>query len=221
MNRAPHVLSWSTFVLLAWVGAAPVSAQGSGSVEGVVTVLTRPVRRSTARYPGAATNIHSIQRVPAVVFIEGPIPGAPARPPAAPPVMVQRDTAFVPAALAIPVGTTVSFPNGDPFFHNVFSYSSSARFDLGRYPRGEAKEVTFDEPGLVKVYCEVHEFMRAIILVSENPFSAVVDERGHFRLEGIPAGTYTVVAWHPDMEPVEREVRVTAGGTARLDVELR
>jgi len=135
--------------------------------------------------------------------------------------MAQRDTAFEPGALVVPVGATVSFPNGDPFFHNVFSYSSPARFDLGRYPRGEAKDVTFDKPGIVKVYCEVHEFMRAIIVVTESPFAAVAEGEGRFRIAGIPPGTYTFVVWHPDLDPVERRLRVTAGQVTRLDAELR
>jgi plastocyanin len=162
-----------------------------------------------------------VQEVPAVVFLKGPVRGAPAHPPRATPTMAQRDTAFVPAALVVQVGTTVDFPNGDPFFHNVFSYSSAARFDLGRYPRGETRQVTFDKPGIVKVYCEVHETMRAVIVVTENPFNDVVDAQGRFRIPGIPEGTYTMVIWHPDLDSLERQVRVVAGETVRLDVELR
>jgi hypothetical protein len=135
--------------------------------------------------------------------------------------MAQEDTAFVPAALAVQVGTAVRFPNEDGFFHNVFSYSAPARFDLGRYPRGEAKEVIFDKPGIVKVYCEVHEFMRAVIVVTESPYHAVVDPQGGYRIAGIPPGTYTLVFWHPDLEPQERSVRITDGATARVDATLR
>ena len=196
-------------------------AQTTGSVAGTVTVQRAPVRRSADRYPGAATHVKTVQDVPVVVFIEGPVAGAPARPLSTIPVMAQSDTAFSPAALAVPVGTTVSFPNQDTFFHNVFSYSASARFDLGRYPRGQAKEVTFEKPGIVKVYCEVHEFMRAIIVVTENPFHAVVDQTGSFRIDGVPPGRYRFVVWHPDLDPVEREVEVVAGRAARLDAELR
>lgn len=195
--------------------------QGTGVVEGVVTLHLQPPRRSAGRYPGSATASRTVQAVPAVVFVKGAVAGARPRLPATPPTMAQQDTGFVPAALVVPVGSTVSFPNGDPFFHNVFSYSATARFDLGRYPRGETKEVTFDKPGIVKVYCEVHEFMRAVIVVAENPFHAVADAGGRFRIQGIPEGTYTFVVWHPDLDPVERQVRVTAGGTTRLDAELR
>lgn len=195
--------------------------QGTGVVEGVVTLRLQPPRRSAGRYPGAPTASRTVQAVPAVVFVKGPVAGQRTGSPLTPPTMAQQDTGFVPSALVVPVGTTVSFPNGDPFFHNVFSYSATARFDLGRYPRGEAKEVTFDKPGIVKVYCEVHEFMRAVIVVVENPFHAVADAGGRFRIQGMPEGTYTFVVWHPDLDPVERQLRVTAGGTIRLDAELR
>jgi hypothetical protein len=94
--------------------------------------------------------------------------------------MTQRDTTFVPSVVAVRAGGTVDFPNGDPFFHNVFSYSSAQRFDLGRYPQGESKSVTFDEPGIVELFCEVHEFMRGAVVVTENPFHAVVAEDGRF-----------------------------------------
>ena len=109
----------------------------------------------------------------------------------------------------------------DSFFHNVFSYSAAARFDLGRYPRGESKEVRFDEPGIAKIYCEVHEFMRAVVVVTDNPFHAVVAEDGTFRLEDVPAGTYTLVAWHPDFDEVEQTVVVRDGSTAAVSLELR
>ena len=222
MNRT---FSGAVALLLAFgaqAGApAPASGQGTGLVEGVVTLRHQPPRRIVGRYPGGPAAARTVQEVPAVVFLKGPVLGVAARPSATAPTMAQRDTAFVPAALIVPVGTTVTFPNGDPFFHNVFSYSSSARFDLGRYPRGETRRVTFDKPGIVKVYCEVHEAMRAVIVVTENPFHAVVDARGRFRIPEIPEGTYTVVIWHPDLDSVERQVRVVAGGTVRLDVELR
>lgn len=199
---------------------ASAAAQGVGVVEGMVTLRLQPPRRTAGRYPGGVSGAQSLQPIPAVVYAEGRIGAAP-RPPARPPEIAQRDTAFVPGALVVPVGSTVSFANRDPVFHNVFSYSSPARFDLGRFPRGEGREVTFDTPGVVKVYCEVHDFMRAVVVVAENPYHAVVDAQGRFRIEGVPEGTYSFTIYHPDLPPARREVRVTAGGVARLDVELR
>lgn len=199
---------------------SPAAAQGTGAVEGAVTLRLQPPRRTPGRYPGGGTAAQALQPIPAVVYVEGRV-GTPPRPPARTPVVAQRDTAFSPGALVVPVGTTVSFVNGDPIFHNVFSYSSAARFDLGRFPRGESREVTFGVPGVVKVYCEVHDFMRAVVVVTENPYATVADAQGHFRIEGIPEGTYTVTVYHPDLTPVKRQIRVMAGGTSRLDVELR
>ena len=134
--------------------------------------------------------------------------------------MAQQDTAFVPPVLLISPGTTVRFPNMDPFFHNVFSYSSPKRFDLGRYPQGESKEVRFDTPGIVKVYCEVHESMRSAILVLENPFHTLVDEEGSFRLDGVPAGEYTLVVWHADHGIEETAVTVPENGTVSVTVDF-
>jgi hypothetical protein len=134
--------------------------------------------------------------------------------------MAQEDTAFVPSLLVVPPGTTVSFPNMDPFFHNVFSYSRAQRFDLGRYPQGEAKEVRFDEPGIVKVYCEVHESMRSAIVVLDNPFYTVIGEDGSFELAGVPPGEYTLVVWHADHDVVETTVVVLEGKVTEVRVEL-
>ncbi|MBI4520487.1 MAG: DUF2012 domain-containing protein, partial [Gemmatimonadetes bacterium] len=114
----------------------------------------------------------------------------------------------------------VEFPNQDPFLHNVFSYSSPRRFDLGRYPQGESKSVRFDLPGIVKVYCEVHRWMRAAIIVVENPYHAVVAEDGTFAIADVPAGRYELVIWHMDLGEKTVEVVVPAQGTVRIDTTL-
>ena len=194
-------------------GAPPVQ----GTIRGTVVLPRARQRRVADRYAGGgAAAAHRVQDIPAVAFLKGPVPGHPVSPPAQSPEMAQRDTAFFPSLLVIPPGTTVSFPNLDPFFHNVFSYSSAQRFDLGRYPQGEAKEVRFDEPGIVKVYCEVHESMRSAIVVLENPFHAVVAGDGSFELAEVPPGEYTLVVWHADHEVVETPITVSEGGVTSL-----
>lgn len=199
-------------------GAAIAPAGGStGAIEGVLTIRETPARRTVDRYGGQGA-ARPVQSIPAVVFLKRPVGSPPA--PARDMVMAQEDTAFVPGLLVVPRGTTVRFPNRDPFFHNVFSYSSAARFDLGRYPRGESKDVQLDEPGVVKIYCEVHEPMRAAIVVVENEYWAEPGADGAFRLEGVPEGTHTLVAWHADRGEVAREVRVRAGSVVRVELEL-
>lgn len=194
-----------------------VAAQSGAIAGSVVLEPPPPPRRTANRYPGGASRAETVQRIPAVVYVLG-VASASSSPSTL--EMVQQDTAFAPAALFVPVGGTVDFPNADPFFHNVFSYSSSRRFDLGRYPQGQSKEVTFDEPGVVSVLCEVHDKMRGVIVVTENAHHAVVAQDGSFRIDGVPPGEHQVVFWSADHEPVEQTIVVTAGQTSQVDVEL-
>jgi hypothetical protein len=93
------------------------------------------------------------------------------------------------------------------------------RFDLGRYPEGETKQVTFDQKGRVDVYCEIHEHMRGFILVVDHPYFAVTREDGSYTIPGVPLGKYAAVAWHEGFEPVRREIEVKPDG-ARADLKL-
>lgn len=195
----------------------PLVGQEFGVIEGDLSLRLGPQRRWASRYPGAGPTSARIHPVPAVVYLLGDfsVEGATA----GVRDIVQRDGIFTPGALAVRTGTTVRFPNADPYVHNIFSYADP-RFDLGRYPEGESREVTFDEPGIVRVYCEIHEFMRAVVLVTEHSFHDVVSEDGTFRIEGVPPGEYTLAAYHPDAGSVEERVVVPVGDTARVAVEL-
>ena len=148
----------------------------------------------------------------AVVFLESAPRGAFEVPPPGRARMDQRDETFVPHVLAVPVGTTVEFPNSDRVFHNVFSLSKAKSFDLGRYPRGASRSVRFDRPGMVRVFCEIHSHMSAFVLVFAHRFFATTDEQGRYRIEGIPAGTYKVAVWNEGEVHSTREVTVPATG---------
>jgi len=203
--------------LLAGGARAADAPARAGSIEGTVSFEQRPARRTLNRY-GTGAGVHELQGVPAVAYLQGRIPGAT---PSARAEVAQVDTAFAPALLVVPVGTTVAFPNRDPFFHNVFSYSPAQRFDLGRYPRGESKSVLFDRPGVAKVYCEVHEFMRSAVVVVENPYYAVIDGSGRFVIRNVPAGRHRLVVWDIERRPQELDVTVPEGGVARVSVTLK
>jgi plastocyanin len=126
----------------------------------------------------------------------------------------QKNEAFYPYVLAVQAGTTVSFPNNDRTYHNVFSLSKAKRFDLGRYPRGQVKTVTFDRPGVVRVFCDIHSHMSAFILVFTHPFFTTSDVDGRYRIPGLPPGTYTLAVWTDGAVRETRKVEVPPGDGA-------
>jgi plastocyanin len=124
----------------------------------------------------------------------------------------QRNETFVPHVLAIVAGTTVDFPNNDQTYHNVFSLSPVKPFDLGRYAVGRTKSVRFDRPGIIRVFCDIHSHMSAFILVFAHRYFAVTDDEGRYRLDNVPPGTYTVVAWNESTPNDSRRVVVPESG---------
>lgn len=134
------------------------------------------------------------------------------------PQMAQKDQAFVPRVLAVAVGSTVDFPNMDPIFHNVFSVSPVKRFDLGKYPRGHSRRLTFAKAGLVQVYCDIHANMAGFILVLPNRAFTRPDATGAFELPELPPGTYAMTVWHPDLPEMRRSVVVPPVGDVVVDV---
>ncbi len=152
----------------------------------------------------------------AVVYLEGVFP-APATPPVA--QLIQKDLTFVPSLLPVQVGTKVEFPNLDDTYHNIFSYSLPKRFDLGRYRANETPvpSQVFDVPGLITLRCDIHEHMRALILVLATPYFVMTDTDGHFRLAGLPAGRYVLKAWVDSKTTLERPVELTVDGVLRVD----
>ena len=137
-------------------------------------------------------------------------------------VMDQRRETFVPYVLAVTVGTTVDFTNSDRTYHNVFSLSKPRRFDLGRYAAGQSKSVRFDRPGVVRVFCEIHSHMSAFILVFAHRFFATTDADGRYRIDNVPPGAYTIVAWNDGEARETRTVRVGEdGGVLEQDFVVR
>jgi len=129
--------------------------------------------------------------------------------------IVQRDRAFVPNTLVVQKGTRVSFPNTDPFLHNVFSPSATAPFDLGSYRQGDNPGVVrLFKPGVVEVLCNMHAKMRANVLVVPNRYHVKAAADGSFRLDNIPVGARQVVAWTPDARPMTESVTLTPAGAS-------
>ncbi|HZE98934.1 MAG TPA: hypothetical protein VE981_18135 [Planctomycetota bacterium] len=196
-------------------------AQESGAVSGKVSstegAAQKKLREKVSRYAGPGVANHKpADPSPAVVWLEG---AAPAKMDAKTLDVRQEGIEFRPRILAVPLGSTVKFPNGDDVFHNVFSYSKAERFDLGKYPKGESKSVEFKTKGLIDVRCEVHDHMRCYIHIFDHPYYAIAGEDGSYRIPNVPPGKYTLVAWKEFFDPVRQEIEVKAGG-AQVDFSL-
>lgn len=150
-----------------------------------------------------------------VVWLE-PGGGQPASAPASGRArMVQQNKVFTPHVLAIQTGTTVDFPNYDPIFHNAFSNYDGQVFDVGLYPPGSSRAVRFRRPGVVRVFCNIHANMSAVIVVLATPHFATTAANGEFAMAGIPAGEYTLRVFHERATPATLkalERRVAVGG---------
>jgi plastocyanin len=169
--------------------AAPLAA---ATVSGTVAVTGG--RASTADTRSGNSGV--------VLWLE-PLEGKAPLPQANVSKMVQSDKQFQPHVLAIPVGTTVDFPNLDPIFHNAFSNIDGQPFDIGLYPPGTTRKVQFRRPGVVRVFCNIHQSMSAVIVVLDTPWMAVSDAKGRFSIGGVPPGNYRVHVFY------ERATRAT------------
>jgi plastocyanin len=220
------------------VGTAP-RHRGVGRIEGMVEIsASLSARRPPFRIyadPGTGLLPPPAPRDPiaaelrnVVLYLEGD--SMRLRPPVAPEgrlhgSMAQRDERFVPHVLPVMQGATVDFPNEDDVYHNVFSLSSAAGpnghgFDLGRYPKGASRSVTFSKPGVIQVFCHIHSDMSAVILVLANAFFASPGDDHRFAIDDVPEGDYTIVGWHERIKPITRRIHVAAGQTTSVDFNI-
>jgi plastocyanin len=150
-----------------------------------------------------------LRRSPALVYIEN-VAGRQFAPPAKNPVMDQKNLIFIPHLLPVLVGSTVDFPNNDTVRHNVFTSPKSVKqFNLGTYPVGEVKHVTFDKVGVVTLLCNVHAEMTAYVVVLQNPYFALTDKDGAVTLGNVPEGEYTLTFWHEGLKSISKPIKVT------------
>ena len=203
-----------------FLGAAAGAA--TGRIEGTVRLVAPPgtpipsgayPSRRVSRAPHRASEIGNV-----VIFVKDAARAATL--PTTRAQMRQEDEAFVPRLVAMTRGSTIDFPNSDPYFHNVFSLSRGATFDLGRFPRGESRSRTFGRPGLIKVYCHLHSQMSASIMVFDHPHFVVPEADGHFAIADVPAGPHRLSAWHERIGESVKSIVVEAGRTVRVEFAL-
>lgn len=201
-----------------FVSNTAYSAVVEGNIE-LAKYAPRPpaVSQRYAGQPGGAKADPAPPHV-AVVYLEGgSITRESLKAPTEPIVLAQLGLQFVPGVLPVMVGSKVMFPNNDEVYHNVFSYSPAKSFDLGRYSKNEsAPTQTFESPGLIKLFCEVHSHMRGTILVLETPYFTTSDPQGNFRLEGVPPGEYRLKAWVNERQTLEKRVTIKEGDIVKV-----
>jgi plastocyanin len=153
----------------------------------------------------------------AVVFVEELPPDMPTPAPTArSATMDQVQKQFVPRVLPVVVGTEVRFPNHDQIHHHVYSFSRTKTFELPLHKGEDATPVLFDQPGAVKIGCNIHDWMEAVIVVVPTPYHALTDDDGLFVLRDLPPGTYGVVAWHERQRAPSRQSVALDDTTAPL-----
>lgn len=194
-------------------------AAATGRIAGVVHVSTRsaaPLRpgaypsRRVTKAAGEASEISNV-----VIFLaDAPRDTAV---PAMRASISQREETFVPRVVAVTRNSTVDFPNFDPFFHDVFSLSRNATFDLGRYPKGQTRERRFTHAGIVKVFCNIHSDMSAIVMVFDHRYFAIPTADGTFEIDGVPTGAWRLNAWHERIGSTSQSLQVAAGETTRVE----
>lgn len=214
-------------VLLFFSSLAVVMTAGAGTIVGHVTARGAELPGGSGGSDAYASRRYKyVERIDYdrladfVIYIDQPV-GAP--PPAdRPATVVQKDAAFDPHVLPVMVGTAVRWPNEDDIYHNVFSMSDAKEFNLGLYKEsaGSAPAVMFDKLGRVDVFCGIHSKMHCIILVVPSAYFAVANDRGRYRIENVPPGTYKLKAWHERLPSQVREITVPADGEVTVDFEL-
>ena len=136
----------------------------------------------------------------------------------------QKNKEFVPRISAVPVGTSIRFPNHDQIRHHVYSFSPAKTFEIPLYKGVPAEPIVFDKPGVVTLGCNIHDWMQGYVLVTEAPYFAISHAGGSARLEGLPAGPVRLRVWHPELkgkpEGTERTVDLADGGSESLTFEI-
>jgi plastocyanin len=181
------------------------------------------VAASTAGTAGTVTGVvrtiarEGVAPATAVVYAE-PLDASAARAPRRI-ALGQKNKTFQPRVLAVPVGSTVEFPNNDLIFHNVFSLSGPQPFDLGLYRAGDSRSRTFDDPGTYRVFCNIHPQMTAVILVTPSPLTTMASADGRFTLD-LPPGRYRLTAVSERASAVTAELTSSEGASSAPDLTL-
>jgi plastocyanin len=199
-------VSWKTILAASFLALA---GQALHAAEVKAQLVKTPVGNSTpksSKLPSAVIWLEPVQPIAA------PAPGKF--------TLLQKNRMFTPHLLVVPVGSSVAFPNADPFYHNVFSLFDGKRFDLGLYEAGSTRSVAFSRVGVSYIFCNIHSEMSAVVIALDTPFYSIADARGLFRIQDVPDGDYGLHVWvegqpQTSLDQQTRPVHI-AGAVAEL-----
>ena len=191
----------------------------SGAQEPAATVLQAQV--TTRLAPAQRESAHNTAKTPQAAIWLNPLPAAAARPMTLGSfTLLQKNKMFMPHLLIVPVGSSIAFPNADPFFHNVFSLFDGRRFDLGLYEAGSTRSVVFSREGVSYIFCNIHSEMSAVVIALATPYYGILDPKGVFHVTDVPDGDYELHVWiegqrQSSLDLLTRRVHI-AGAVADL-----
>jgi plastocyanin len=211
---------------------APVEAQvKTGSISGRISMpqINKEKRtfrgrmyRNRLRSKNKKTDANKTLKSPYidVVLILRPLVSVPSVSPMENIRMIQKEASFVPRVLPVTRNTVVEFINFDKFYHNVFSVTPGARFNVGRRPTGTVVRQKIERTGEIKLFCDIHAQMNAVILSLETPYFTRVNPDGTYRLDDLPPEEYLVEVYHPDLPNVEEQILIESGKVTRRNFTL-
>jgi plastocyanin len=207
---ASRIPTWMLAALLVVPGCAT-----TGAIRGTLRLPSPPALASIADSARSGVPSPAAERATdAVIYLEEVPPRVAKRPEPgiAAANIAQIDHSFVPRVLPVAVGTTVRFENRDRVYHNVFSVSPAKRFDIGKYAPSQMRQVTFDTPGVVELFCDIDPSMAGFVFVVPHQIFTRPDASGAFALPKLPRGNYILKAWHPSLGRLSRKVEMPKKG---------
>lgn len=207
MAGLPSRILAAVLGVAALVGAAAGPARAQGMVSGRVSILEKA---------GEATSDYGST----VLWVEPASGRAPRQAPVMKAQIAMDGRKFVPRLRVVTPGSTLEFPNQDPFNHNIFSNADGGQFDLGLYGRGEGKSTVFAKAGAYPIYCNIHSRMTGYVVVVPTTLFAQAEGDGAWSIDKVPAGRYVLHVWHERAAEVTREISVTSAGAGNVEVQL-
>ena len=209
-----RALTLSLAIVLPFAGGSVLRAQPEAAVQAHAQLSFTNSPPERHRAPAAVLWLKPLQETPNAAFV-----------PSQPYTLLQKNRAFKPHLLVIPVGSVVQFPNGDPFFHNVFSLFDGRRFDLGLYEAGSTKSITFSREGVSYIFCNIHPEMSAVIVTLSTRLFTIADSSSAFRISDVPAGDYEMHVWIegvpvPTLSGMTRRVHLSSGNADLGKIEV-